>query len=153
MEPEWDELTTLDMDPEVGPDVVFDLTDIHRGVKLPFEDESFHEIHAYDVLEHVGQQGDFEGFFSQWREYWRVLKPNGFFCASTPAWDSIWAWSDPGHTRIYSEGTLSFLQQREYALQVSKTAMTDYRSIWPHNFEVLDHKYEGDAFAFILQKT
>ena len=70
-----------------------------------------------------------------------------------PAWDSVWAWGDPGHTRILSEASLVYLNQREYKLQVGKTAMTDYRDYWTLNFELLANKYEDDGFAFVIQKS
>jgi hypothetical protein len=43
---EWTDLRTLDINPDHKPDVVHDLQDI----PLPFPDETFDEIHAYEVL-------------------------------------------------------------------------------------------------------
>ena len=60
--PEWDGLVTLDMNPAHKPDVVFDLNDW----PLPFDGDTFDEVHAYDVMEHLGQQGDWKFFFRQW---------------------------------------------------------------------------------------
>ena len=152
IEAEWDGLVTLDVDPKVEPDVVWDL---NNPDEMPFDDEYFSEIHAYDVLEHVGRQGDYKDFFRQWREYWRILKPEGLFVGSVPAWDSVWAWGDPGHTRVYSEALLVFLDQAEYRKQVGKNAMADYREYWPqpHNFELVDYKYQDEGFGFILRKA
>lgn len=149
IEKEWKGLVTLDFDKNCNPDVLHDLMDL----PYPFEDNEFDEIHAYDVMEHLGQQGDWKWFFDQFAEIWRILKPGGVFCASVPAWDSVWAWGDPGHTRILSEASLIYLNQREYKLQIGKTAMTDYREYWKHNFELIANKYEGDGFAFVLQKS
>ena len=53
---EWDNLTTLDLNPDHKPDVVWDL----NNIPLPFEDSAFDEIHAYNILEHVGRQGDYK---------------------------------------------------------------------------------------------
>jgi len=50
---EWSELVTLDINPEHKPDLIHDLHDI----PLPFPDGRFDEIHAYEVLEHVGGPG------------------------------------------------------------------------------------------------
>ena len=45
---EWSALTTLDMSEDHNPDVVHDLA----VLPYPFADDTFDEIHAYDVLEH-----------------------------------------------------------------------------------------------------
>lgn len=127
----WDDLTTLDIDPSHHPDVVHDLSQI----PLPFEDESFDEIHAYEVLEHVGTQGDFRFFFAQFSDFWRILKPGGHLCGSCPKPTSVWAWGDPGHTRVIQPETLRFLDQGFYA-QVGKTAATDYRRWYKADFEL-----------------
>jgi len=34
------------------------------------------------VLEHIAAQGDFEHFFQQFSDFWRILKPDGLFCAA-----------------------------------------------------------------------
>ncbi len=144
---EWQGLTTLDIDEGTNPDVVHNL----NVMPLPFDDNSFDEIHAYEVLEHCGTQGDWKFFFAQFEEFWRVLKPGGLFCASCPDYKSVWAWADPGHTRVISHGSLVFLNQEEYAAQVGKTAMTDYRPWYKGNFRTLAQTTEGDTFGFVLE--
>src|SRR6185437_13256763 len=69
-EAEWSNLTTLDLDPQSNPDVIWDL----NSLPLPFATAQFDEIHAYEVLEHLGRQGDWRGFFAEWNEYYRILK-------------------------------------------------------------------------------
>src|SRR5207253_648488 len=101
---------------------------------LPFENESFDEIHAYEVLEHLGGQGNWRFFFAEFTEYHRILAPHGSLYAAVPAWNSFWAWGDPSHKRIINEGTLSFLSQEEYAKQVGKTAMSDFRFCYRVDF-------------------
>lgn len=149
MKAEWDELVTLDIDPACKPDVVHDL----NVFPYPFGDNSFGEIHAYEVLEHCGRQGDFRFFFRQFEEFWRILKPGGLFVATVPLWDSKWAWGDPGHTRIINDGSLVFLSQKEYELQIGKTAMTDYRHCYKADFEIVAINEKGDTFAFVLKAT
>lgn len=144
---EWESLTTLDIDASCSPDIVHDL----NVIALPFESNAFDEIHAYEVLEHVGKQGDWRFFFDQFAEFWRILKPGGYFIGSCPMWDSPWAWSDPGHTRIISSHSLAFLSQQEYANQVGKTAMTDYRSYYKANFETLAARELKDTLGFVLR--
>lgn len=129
----WDELVTLDMDRSCSPDVVWDLNEI----PLPFGADEFDDIHAYEVLEHVGSQGDWRFFFRQFEDFWRVLKPGGYLCGTTPHPESRWAWGDPGHTRIVSPDSFVFLSQEEYRKQIGKTAMTDYRPWYKADFELV----------------
>lgn len=143
---EWCELVTLDIDESVKPHVVHDL----NQVPYPFDDNQFDEIHAYETLEHCGKQGDWRFFFSQFYEFWRMLKPNGYFVATCPMWDSPWAWGDPGHTRIFSRQSLIFLDQTEYE-QVGKTHMTDYRPYYKGNLRLHGLMERDHNFGFILQ--
>jgi SAM-dependent methyltransferase len=143
---DWSNLTTLDMDPGCNPDVVHNL-DV---LPYPFADDEFDEIHAYQVLEHTGRQGDWKFFFAQFHEFWRILKPGGLFVASVPMWDSPWAWGDPGHTRVITKGSLIFLDQREYS-QIGTSAMTDYRSVWKGNFQPFAAIEKEHEFGFILK--
>lgn len=144
---EWTELVTLDWDASCKPDVVHDL----NITPYPFADNTFDEIHAYEVLEHVGRQGDFRFFFRQFEEFWRILKPGGYFVATVPLWDSKWAWGDPGHTRVINDGSLVFLSQKEYELQVGKTAMTDYRHCYKADFEIMATVEQNEMFGFVLK--
>jgi len=145
---EWTGLITLDIDRIHKPDVVWDL----NKRPLPFEDNYFDEIHAVEVLEHIGRQGDAQSFFAEFSEYWRILKPEGFLIATVPMWNSIWAFSDPSHTRVISSGTLTFLQQPEYSKPPSvRGPMTDYRSIYKADFEPAHVEENGEAFIFALR--
>lgn len=160
--PDWKELITLDHNPDVNPDVLFDLSTIGKIIgeptrgkfgeaMLPFGDDKFDEIHAYEVLEHIGQQGDYKTFFAQFGEFWRILKPNGLLCATVPMWNNVWAWGDPSHTRIINDGTIVFLSQKCYQEQQGKTAMTDFRNIWTKDFDIhLTTEREG-SYIFILR--
>src|SRR5207237_725542 len=111
------DVTTLDINPDHKPDVVWDLTKL----PTPFEADSFDEIHAYDLLPHTGAQGDWRFFFAQFSDFWRVLKPGGHFFATVPTRASPWAWADPSTTRLFLSETLVFLDQTQYTKQVGKT--------------------------------
>jgi len=130
---EWTDLITLDLNADHKPDVVHDI----ERLPLPLSNDLFDEVHAYHVLEHVGSQGDWRFFFDQWADFWRILKPNGLFMGICPHHTSEWAWGDPGHTRIISEESLTFLSQPNYIEQVGKTAMSDYRFYYKADFDIL----------------
>jgi SAM-dependent methyltransferase len=141
----WQELVTLDNNPDHRPDIVHDL---HQA--LPFGDNSFDEIHAYDVLEHVGAQGDWRFFFRQWSDFWRVLRPGGLFFGMVPSPDSPWAWGDPSHTRLLPPEVFTFLSQPEYTTQVGVTAISDFRFCYKADFDIqieLDHIKHLTLFA------
>lgn len=137
---QWSDLTTLDNDPNCGADVEWDL----MRLPLPFPDEKFDEIHAYHVLEHTGAQGDYRWFFAQFAEFYRILKPGGLFCAAVPARASIWAWGDPGHSRIFEPTQLTYLDQTEYTKQVGVTALADYRRFFRGDFEKIYEQLVDD---------
>jgi hypothetical protein len=159
-EPEW---VTLDNNKECSPDVLFDLNKCESGIRLPFPDNTFDEIHAYQVLEHFGRQGKAAGFFSTFRMLWLALKPDGLLCGDTPALNSPWLFGDPGHTRVISEQSISFLTRRAYE-ELGKTTSTDYRKLVdPHWWLILHASTQGPLpdggfgetgrFAFVLKKT
>lgn len=143
----WENLTTLDNNSDHTPCVLHDLTHL----PLPFADESFDEIHAYEVLEHTGQQGDFRFFFAQFADFYRLLKPDGHLFATVPSRHSQWAWGDPSHTRIIQPESLVFLQQPIYTNAVGKTPMSDFRYIYTSDFDVVHCHDNGDMFSFVLK--
>ncbi len=101
---EWGGLVTLDYEKSHNPDIVHDLNN-----PLPFADNSADEIHAYEVLEHFGTQGDYKFFFRQFTDFWRVLKPGGVMLGTVPLPSSVWAWGDPSHTRVIPKESFIFM--------------------------------------------
>lgn len=145
---EWEDLVTIDHDPNCGADILHDLDD----TPWPIEDNSFKEAHAYEVLEHLGQQGDYKAFFRHFGEIYRVLEPGGLLVATVPAYNDKWAWGDPSHTRIINHCSLVFLSQDEYKRQVGTNSMTDFRWLWKGDFKCEAAEYtDNGTFVFALR--
>lgn len=145
---DWGDLVTLDFNADHKPDIVWDLTNL----PLPFGDDEFDSISAFDVLEHTGQQGDWKFFFNQWSDFWRILKHDGRFYGISPHPTSPWAWADPSHTRVLSPESFVFLNQPAYVDQVGVTAMSDFRHIYKADFDpVYFNVGEDKSFTYVLK--
>jgi hypothetical protein len=145
---DWGALTTLDHNPDHKPDVVWDL----NNLPLPFEDDSFDEIHAMEVLEHVGRQGDWRFFFDQFvRLLAHAEARRGAHGHLSRHPSSVWAWADPSHTRVIAPETFIFLSQPNYR-QVGATAMSDFRNVYRADFDLIHSEMVNDtSHAFVLQ--
>lgn len=144
---EWTELVRLDHNSDHSPDIVWDL----NTVPLPFDTNTFDECHAYEVLEHVGRQGDAKFFFDQFSDFWRILKPNGLLVGTCPHWKSKWAWGDPSHTRVVSVDSFIFLSQPNYD-QVGKSPMSDFRNIYKADFDLIHSQVVDNGDGGITQQ-
>ncbi len=114
------------------------------------------EIHAYEVLEHLGQQGDASRFLAHFSEIWRLLKPNGYLCATVPSVFHKGLWGDPSHRRVINEMSLVFLDQEQYQRQCDgpdPTPMSDFRQSCGYraDFRLIDRHDNRTTFTFILQ--
>jgi len=175
---EWCNLTTLDMDESCGPDVIADIRWFHPwrsawrtktftsvgdlmepvpkdslGGYVQFKDSVFDEVHAYEVLEHLGGLGDYQAYFADFSEIWRILKPGGLLCATVPSRYSEGLWGDPGHCRSIPPMALTFLDQTEYARQCDglKNSMSDYRSVYKADFHRVFSLETKDTHTFVLK--
>jgi ubiquinone/menaquinone biosynthesis C-methylase UbiE len=90
---------TLDVNPQ---GLVPGMSVCASALALPFADESFDVIGAFDVLEHCEPEKQ------AMTEFTRVLAPGGRLLLSTPAYQ--WAWTDhdvwAGHYRRYTRRQL-----------------------------------------------
>lgn len=145
----WSHLVTLDFNADHKPDLVWDLNER----PLPFDDNFFDEIHAYEVLEHLGKgQGDWRSWFSEWSEWYRLLKPGGMFFGTSPGPQSPWLWGDPSHTRAISLESLVFIHQPSYTAQVGVTPMSDFRFVFQGDFEGKHFRVnETQTFEYIME--
>ena len=83
--------------------------------KIPFDDDYFDSVSAFDFLEHIPRQAiDFDKkitrfpFIELMQEIWRVTKPGGRFYAVTPVYPAPEAFQDPTHVNFITEMTHSY---------------------------------------------
>ena len=69
---------------------------------LPFKDEKFDVIIAYEVLEHV------ENFFELMNELHRILKPNGIVKITVPYFSDVSQYANPTHRRFFTLFTFDY---------------------------------------------
>ena len=165
---EWRDLWTLDNNEACNPDLLCDLdSSKHGGVWSPrnnggkrltlnssgfFPESFFDEVHAYEVLEHLGQQGDAVAFFSTFSNIHRILRNGGVLFATVPSRYSAWLWGDPSHRRVICAESLAFLSQEVIAKNRAQgTAMSDFSSLWSRDFKVLSAQDNHTSFIFCLQ--
>lgn len=78
---------TLDISPEVNPDVVWDLDQY----PYPFPDNRFDVIECRDVIEHLAN------IPRTLQEFWRILTPGGAVEIATPHFSCANSYIDPTH--------------------------------------------------------
>lgn len=163
--PAWENLVTLDSNADCKPDVIGDLESWGKTVApVAWKDSGplggttyawplgeVDEIHAYEVLEHLGRQGDYAHFFRFFTFVWHLLNNGGYFCATVPTRYSPWLWGDPGHRRAILQETLIFLNQPEYTRQCGVTSMSDYRFCYKADFDIVSSHDDRTTHAFILR--
>lgn len=134
----------LDVSADVGADVVHDL----NRFPWPFEDGTFDEIYAYDVLEHVV---DLPPVLE---EIHRIAKPGGVLCVTVPHFSSANAFTDLTHRHFfgwrsfdpYEPGDKFDFYSRTARFRRRHTRISFYRSIvnrivfrlanrWPDRYE------------------
>lgn len=72
------------------------------GLKLPFKDQSYDIVVAFDVLEHIEDQ---DAALKEWR---RVIKDTGSIILTVPAYQWLWSGHDESlhHKRRYTKKSL-----------------------------------------------
>jgi SAM-dependent methyltransferase len=155
-----DELFGVDLSgsAEGGPDVV----QIRRAnlvlSPIPFDDQHFDSVSAYDFLEHVprvlatadGLATRFP-FVELMNEVWRVLRPGGLFYASTPVYPHSNAFVDPTHVNVITDGTHRYFTQ-PHRLAAMYGFKGDFKSLRVQLASPNEHTVYTPALAGRLQR-
>ena len=115
--------------------------------KIPFKEDSFDYITAYDFLEHVPRliylnNVRLSPFIELMNEIHRVLKPGGHFLGITPAFPNPEAFQDPTHVNIISEATINYF--------AGNLAHLGGIYGFNGNFEIVDTYWEYDAPSHLV---
>ncbi len=103
----------LDVDPQWRPDLLWDLNQplpadgqvvvqTERFGELVIGEDTFDEIIAQDVLEHIRELTTAMRTMLHW------LKPGGVLKVAVPYELSLGAWSDPTHVRAFNERSFEY---------------------------------------------
>lgn len=137
-----DGMRYCEVDPGLSPD----------DTRIFFKEGAFDEIHAYEVLEHLGTQGNAPAFFNCFDNLHRMLRAGGHLFATCPSRYSPWAWGDPSHTRIICAESLAFLSQKVIAAnRKANSPMSDFSGLWDRDFEVVSASDNQTNFMFCLR--
>jgi len=116
---------------------------------IPYEDESFDYLTAFDFLEHIPRvvyaPARRNAFVEFMNEVYRVLKPGGLFMSLTPAYPHAVAFRDPTHVNFITDETFPM-----YFDNVDRWA-----SIYGFNgaFRIVTHEWRGPHIYAILEKV
>lgn len=124
--------------------------------KVPFEDNFFDSVSAYDFLEHIPRvlpsekaEHTFFPFVELMNEIWRVLKDRGLFYGVTPAYPDIKAFTDPTHINIITAKTHTYFTLPECGAGIYgfKGCFTALRVKW------IRPKYEYEPHTLNFTQT
>jgi SAM-dependent methyltransferase len=88
---------------------------------IPYPDNYFDYVTAYDFLEHVPRIIYLDGklrnpFIELMNEIWRVLKPGGIFKAHTPHYPHPEVFQDPTHVNFITTSTIVYFTTQAHSL-------------------------------------
>lgn len=108
----------LDFKSSFNPDVVFNIA---TGKRWPFDRETFDEVEAFHVMEHI--EG-FKNYRKAMEEMYRILKTGGLLHIKVPYWKHHSAVETADHVRFFNENsfhdwqtTNPYLEEMEYKVK------------------------------------
>jgi GT2 family glycosyltransferase len=118
--------------------------------KIPFPDNHFDYVTAYDFIEHIPRVIYYEGkrrypFIELMAEIHRVLKPGGLFRANTPAYGNKEAFSDPTHVNYITDSTVMYFTEKEWIESTIK-----YYGVKVGEFDLIKQHWNEDGVPYWL---
>jgi len=117
--------------------------------KIPFDDESFDYLTAYDLIEHIPRYSDSENgstpFIQFMNECYRVLKKDGVFLSMTPIYPFLGAFQDPTHNNIMTVDTFTLYFSEDKCDIASHYGITA-------SFRIIEQKMYGEHLIAVLTK-
>ena len=102
---------------------------------IPFPDNTFNFITAFDLLEHIPRHSMLDGvpispFIFLMNEIYRVMKPGGIFLSQTPIYPFVEAFQDPTHTNIMTSDTFTlYFSDKKFGLSEDYGINTSYKIV------------------------
>jgi len=123
-------------------------SDLSSGY-LPFENETFEYVTAYDILEHIIRVSCIAGetkfpFILLINEVFRVLKPGGIFFNIQPCFPAKEAFQDPTHVNIMSENTM-----QNYFCEPAWARIYGFEG----SFEMINDGWIGSHYFSFMRKS
>jgi len=120
----------LDVDKGANPDILHDLDKF----PYPIEDNSFDEIYAKHIIEHLDHPQEFVS------ELFRILKHGGTLFIETPHFSSYVAYSEVQH-KLFCSYFLILNLIRPLPLKIKKYEITFYKTFRMFGIKYLANKY------------
>ena len=116
--------------------------------KIPFDDNFFNDVTAYDFIEHIPPVVYVNGVkrncvIELFNEIYRVLKNNGIFTMESPCYPHLSSFQDPTHVFIITTETINYFSGDYYGFH-------DHYGHTSH-FEKLDMLNENGRIKWKLQ--
>ena len=118
---------TMDISPAFSPDFQHDITQL----PWPFEDEAFHEIKCFHVMEHLERRF----MVPVMNEMHRILRPGGMAEVEVPIFPFWTAIADPTHVSFFVPQTFSYFCTADSYRQAMRGSTvdvdhTDHRTLY-----------------------
>ena len=100
---------------------------------IPFPDEHFNFITAFDLIEHIPRFNNINKeinspFIHLMNEIWRVLKEDGIFLSHTPIYPFPEAFQDPTHNNIITSNTFrQYFSNEKHPVAESYGICSDFK--------------------------